>query len=71
MKISEMRGICKPLGIGVEEVWSNGFTITAPPQINMVDILTPLGFKVTGIGVGYDYNRQVYTLYAEPTKKEE
>ena len=32
--------------------------------------LEPMGFTVKGIGIGYDYNRGVYTLYVEPGYKD-
>ena len=59
-----MRKICKPLGIEVDERWVDGFLVTASEEKTIYTQLRPLGFEVQGIGVGYDYNRKVVTLYA-------
>jgi hypothetical protein len=65
MTKTEMKKICKPLNIGVDEVWADGFTVTAEAEEDF-QLLADQGFKVQGIGIGYDYNCQVYTVYAYP-----
>lgn len=65
MKIKEMKAICKPLGINIECRWGNGFQVSAPDEATIKQELKPLGFKVKGIGIGYDYNRKLVFLYAE------
>ena len=65
MTIKEMKAICKPLGIEVDEPWVDGFLVCATDEKTIHDGLEPLGFKVQGIGIGYDYNREVVTLFAE------
>ena len=63
-----MRAICTPLGIGVEERWGKGFIVTAGSEVTIFDRLTKSGFNVKGIGIGYDYNRHLVSLYAEPVE---
>ena len=65
MKVKEMKDICKPLGIEVDCRWADGFLVCATDSKTIKDGLEPLGFEVSGIGIGYDYNREVVTLYAE------
>jgi len=62
--LTEMREICKPLSIHARQKWGNGFIVNAPDE-ETIHKLEPKGFKVRGIGVGYDYNEKVVTLYAE------
>ena len=65
MKMKEMRELCKPLRIIVEERWSNGFIVAAREEHEIIEGLVPLGFKVKGIGIGRDLNRGLCFLYAE------
>ena len=62
-KFSEMKAICKPFGIVVDEVWADGFLCLHKDISVIVHHLTPLGFRVVNIGIGYDYNREAFTVY--------
>ena len=62
MTKTEWKKICKPLNIGVGEKWCDGYIVTETN--GDFKELEKLGFIVKGIGVGYDYNAQVYTAYA-------
>lgn len=63
MQIKEMKAICKPLSINVECRWGDGFQVSATDEATIKQGLEPLGFKVKGIGIGYDYNRKLVILY--------
>lgn len=65
IKISQFRTLCKPLDIQVDCRWGEGFLVKAKTSQEMIDKLTPLGFSVRSVGMGYDYNRKLSTMYAE------
>ena len=65
MKVKEMKEICKPLGIQYECRWGSGFQVSAKDGRTIKDGLRPLGFRVVGIGIGRDLNRDCVILYAE------
>ena len=64
MKMSEMRRLCGDQ-INLEERWGRGFLVSAKDSETIRNVLEPMGFTVEGIGIGYDYNRGVCTLYVE------
>ena len=70
MKMSEMRRLCGDQ-INLEERWGRGFLVSAKSSEIIRNKLEPMGFTVKGIGIGYDYNRGVYTLYAEADHKDQ
>ena len=65
MTKTQMKAICKPLGILVDHKWGNGFIVAALTEIDIANKLRPLGFMVKGIGIGFDYNRNLVSFYAE------
>ena len=67
-KVREIKKICKPFGINYECRWGTGFLVSAKNERVIKDSLRPLGFKVKGIGIGRDYNRDCVMLYAERMK---
>ena len=68
MTKTEMKAICKPLGMIVDCKWGEGFIVMAKTSREIADKLQPLGFTVKGIGLGFDYNASMVSLFA---KKEE
>jgi hypothetical protein len=65
MMVRELKDICEPLGIQYECRWGDGFQVSAKNEEIIKSGLTPLGFKVKGIGIGRDFNRDCIILYVE------
>ena len=70
MTITELRKICKPFNISVENRWGRGFQVSAASSAIIEDALKPLGFKVKAIGIGFSYWRNATTLFVEEPKNE-
>ena len=51
------------------EKWGNGFIVTGKTELEIRKKYEPLGFYVKGIGIGYDYNKKVVSLYIEKGEK--
>ncbi len=70
MTITQLRKICEPFNISVENQWGSGFQVSASSSAIIKDALEPLGFKVKAIGIGFSYWRNATTLFIEEGKNE-
>ncbi len=70
MTITQLRKICKPFNISVENRWGSTFQVSALSTAVIEDALKPLGFTVKAIGIGFSYWKHGTTLFIEEGKNE-